>query len=61
MATTSSKGIIKKVINKGNKGALNTQAETFRGNYVSNGMTSKMHGKAKGGSPTIRAQEMKGC
>ncbi len=25
------------------------------------GLTRDMHGKAKGGHPTIRAQEMKGC
>ena len=60
MATTSSKKAMS-VQNKGNPGALNTQAHTFRGKYVSVGTTSKMHGKAKGGSPTKRAEEMKGC
>lgn len=29
--------------------------------YTGVGATSGMHGKAKGGHPTIRAQEMKGC
>lgn len=53
-------GSIKKVVNKGNKGALDTQGTTYRGKYVSSGMTSAMHGKAKGGGATKRATDMKG-
>lgn len=61
MADTASKSEIKKVINKGNPGALNTQAQTFRGRKLDiyqPGLTKGMHGKAKGGHPTKRAQEM---
>ena len=48
-----------KVENKGNPGALNTQATTYRGRkYTGIGSTKGMHGKAKGGSPTKRAEEM---
>lgn len=53
------KEAFKKVENKGNKGAPE-DASTFRGKdaYVKTGMTAGMHGKAKGGHPTKRAQEM---
>lgn len=49
--------------NKGNPGALNTQDKTYRGNqggdkYIKTGMTGGMHGKAKGGHPTKRAEEL---
>lgn len=48
-----------KVENKGNAGALNTQDSTYRGRkYTEVGATRGMHGKAKGGSPTKRAEEM---
>jgi hypothetical protein len=46
------------VENKGNKGALNTQDKTYRGKYIEVGSTKGMHGKAKGGHPTKRAEEM---
>lgn len=33
----------------------------FKADIYRPGLTRGMHGKAKGGHPTIRAQEMKGC
>ena len=48
------------VENKGNPGKP-AGASTYRGNKADiykSGLTKGMHGKAKGGSPTKRAEEM---
>ena len=49
------------VENKSNPGKP-AGASTFRGKDIyTPKLTSTMHGKAKGGHPTKRAEEMKGC
>lgn len=45
--------------NSGNKKNAPAGASTFRGaDIYTSGLTKGMHGKAKGGHPTKRAQEM---
>lgn len=49
------------VENKGAPGKPSGAEREAGRKYTEVGATAGMHGKAKGGHPTIRAQEMKGC